>query len=58
MVFSVLSWNSGAPASHDRCRLKAAIAATHPGMGISLALFNANEVVVTNDEMDVLDELN
>ncbi len=46
------------PASHGRCRLKAAIAAVHPGMGISLALFNANEMVVTNDEMNVLDELN
>ncbi|EPU3917147.1 hypothetical protein ACVWV7_001223 [Aeromonas hydrophila] len=57
MVFSVSSWNSGVPASHGRCRLKAAIAAVHPGMGISLALFNANEVVVTNDEMSVLDEL-
>ncbi|CAJ1907805.1 hypothetical protein KOPIIPEJ_03781 [Aeromonas dhakensis] len=29
----------------------------HPGMGIRLALFNANEVAVTNDEMSVLDEL-
>ncbi|EPC3540874.1 hypothetical protein [Aeromonas hydrophila] len=57
MVFLVSSWNSGVPASHDRCRLKAAIAVVHPGMGISLALFNANEMVVTNDEMSVLDEL-
>lgn len=46
---------------HDGCRpgapspVEALMA--HPGMGIRLALFNANEVAVTNDEMSVLDEL-